>query len=133
MFKQERFRREFTHTLARQVCLRADLPHYIVILGREVDQTVKYSRKTLLQLFFNKDYILTMFEVPSITINTIKTVLSDSSLAPAKKADSERAERLFNLIKVEEKDHFASDTRITEAFRDVWPEALKDTIKFVLC
>ena len=105
----------------------------MILLGQDLDQMVKYSRATLLQVLICKKYALTMFEVPSITVNTIRAVLTDASLKPVKKADGERLDRLFNLIKVQEIDNYASDDRITEAFKDAWPAALKDTIKFVLC
>lgn len=42
-----------------------------------------------------KKYGLTMFEVPSIAINTISRRLTDEDLKPAKKQDADKMERLF--------------------------------------
>lgn len=42
-----------------------------------------------------KKYALTMFEVPSIAINTISRSLTNDDLKPAKKQDKDRLERLF--------------------------------------
>lgn len=36
-FRQKKFRRDFVDTLSKQLALRAKLPHYVVILGHEVD------------------------------------------------------------------------------------------------
>lgn len=36
-------------------------------------------------------------------------------------------------MEVKELEQYASDERITDKFKDLWPKALKDTVKFQLC
>lgn len=80
-----------------------------------------------------KKYGLTMFEVPSIAINTISRRLTDEDLKPAKKQDADKMERLFKQIQVKELDHYSADQRIADRFKDLWPNAVQDTVKFTLC
>ena len=102
LFNDEKFRAEYTHTLSRQVCLRAKLPHYVVICGNEFDRAVKYSRKSLLLAYFNKDYMIMMYEVPSMTFNSIQDnmMLRDAMLEVPKGVKNVN-EQLFSQIKVE--------------------------------
>ena len=64
LFNDEKFRAEYTHALARQICIRAKLPHYVVICGSEYDRTVKYSRRSLMLAYFNPDFIIMLYEIP---------------------------------------------------------------------
>jgi hypothetical protein len=62
--KKEEFRKEFVEFLTFQITVRAKLPHYVVLFGTEMDMQVKYSKKTLMQILVNKQFNLTLFEVP---------------------------------------------------------------------
>ena len=74
-----------------------------------------------------------MYEVPTIAISRVGKRIGLADLKPKKKADEEKAERLFKHIEVKELDCFASDDRIKARFQDKWAQALKDVTKFTLC
>ncbi|MFN9902663.1 MAG: hypothetical protein ACK55Z_28555, partial [bacterium] len=59
LFKSDNLRKEFINVLTQQICIRADLPHYIIIFGNEIDQTVKFSKYTLLQVKITNPYLIT--------------------------------------------------------------------------
>ncbi len=83
-FKSDNLRKEFINVLTQQICIRADLPHYIIIFGNEIDQTVKFSKYTLLQVKITNPYLITLFEVPYIAINSLKaeSKLLNSMISP---------------------------------------------------
>jgi hypothetical protein len=119
-FRQKKFRRDFVDTLSKQLALRAQLPHYVVIIGHEVDQTVKYSLKSLLQCYFNKDYLMTLFEVPAITLNRIdeSLFLRDKMLKPETNAKRSKKvnEQVLAAIKVETTNDFSANAVIKREF-----------------
>jgi hypothetical protein len=83
------------------------LPHYIIIFGNEIDQTVKFSKYTLLQVKMTSSYLLTLFEVPYIAINSLKpeNKLLKSMITPNEnKQDGQQLLNLFNLIKIDVMD-----------------------------
>ena len=82
IIKVSNFRKELINILSRQICCRAKMPHYVVIFGQDYDQTVKYSKGTLMQILINNQYQLTLFEVPHIAINSVvmKNTLLDDEL-----------------------------------------------------
>ena len=47
------------------------MPYYVVVIGKNPDLSVKYSLKSLLQVYFNPEYIITLYEVPYMTLNNI--------------------------------------------------------------
>ena len=103
-FKSDNFRKEFVNVLTQQVCIRADLPHCIIIFGNEIDQTVKFSKYSLLQVKMTSSYLLTLFEVPYIAINSLKpeNKLLKSMITPNEnKQDGQQLLNLFNLIKID--------------------------------
>lgn len=34
---------------------------------------------------------------------------------------------------MKELDHYSADQRIADRFKDLWPNAVQDTVKFTLC
>lgn len=130
---QDNCRKEIVNLLSKQVNIRGKLPHYVILFGQDFDQAIKYSRGSLLQLLVCKKYGLTLYEIPSLAISRVGKRLHDADLKPKKKADEDRAERLFKHIEVKELECFASDDRIAARFKDKWVEALKDVTKFSIC
>ena len=86
-------------------------------MGREVDQMVKYSLKSLLQCYFNPDYMLTLFEVPTITFNSINPefMLRDKMLQPVK-GHKRVNDQLLSAIKVTVQNEYSADKLIKEEF-----------------
>lgn len=73
---------------------------------------------------------MTLYEVPSIAINTVSKRLNETDLKPKKKGDQEKAERMFKNIVVSEVECFASDDRIKANFKDKWVQSFKDITKY---
>lgn len=89
--------------------------------------------KSLLLCYFNPDYMLTLFELPAITINTIRNefILGDKMLLPVK-GHKRVNETLLNNVKVTTQNEYSADKLIKKEFSSEFEKAFRDTIKFNL-
>jgi len=71
-----------------------------------------------------------MFEIPTITINSLSKRLNDIDLKPKKKSEEDKMDKLFKQIEIKELESYSSDERIGANFKDKWISALKDVTKF---
>lgn len=106
------------------------MPYYVVVIGKNLDLAIKYSLKSLLQVFFHPEFVINLFEVPYMTLNNIKkeNMLLDEDFKENKKVDK----NMLDTVKVEVKQHQAKYEVLTELFKDGFTQALEDTMKFNL-
>ena len=73
-------------------------------------------------------WLLTLFEVPSIAINTLqpKQTLNDSMIVGTDKGKEQSNSQIFSLIKTESVFKYATDPIILKEFLNVTDDALKD-------
>ena len=77
--------------------------------------------------------MLTLFEVPTITFNSINPefMLRDKMLQPVK-GHKRVNDQLLSAIKVTVQNEYSADKLIKEEFDQAFQDALTDTIKFSL-
>lgn len=81
------------------------MPYYVVVIGKNLDLAIKYSLKSLLQVYFHPEYVINLYEVPYMTLNNIKkeNMLEDKDFEENKKVDR----NTLSSVKVEVKEHVA--------------------------
>ena len=79
-------------------------------------------------------WLLTLFEVPSIAINTLqpKQTLKDSMIVGTDKGKEQSNTQIFSLIKTESVFKYANDPIILKEFLNISDDAFKDVIKFYI-
>lgn len=77
--------------------------------------------------YFNKDYIIMLYEIPMQSYNTIfgKSMLLDEALKPPKEHKVIN-KKLFDQIQVEIINHHSVNQAITDKFKEKICSAVKD-------
>lgn len=80
------------------------MPYYCVVIGKNVDLAIKYSLKSLLQVYFHPEYVINLYEVPYMTLNNItkKFMLRDDQLQETKKVNKAALDTVKAEIKIHE-------------------------------
>jgi len=103
----------------------------VVIFGQDFDLAVKYSKKTLMQILVNKQFNLTLFEVPQIQLNSVqlKERLVDKELQPPP-SQTLSGEQIDKKIALELVEGYALHPEVQELFKEEVCRALHETVKF---